>query len=128
MSEITRPPGKPGERAIHEAFDAGLIEVVQEGNRFAYSHLHAGEAETLSAASRLNAAVLLDDGAARGFLKRNKHLQRTIAAHIDTVGLLLLAKRMNVVSEIRPLLDDLIRTGYTMTPTLYRDALQSAGE
>jgi predicted nucleic acid-binding protein len=128
MSEITRPPGKPGEQAILESFRTGLVEVVQEGNRFAYSNLHAGEAETLSAASRLGAAVLLDDGAARGFLKRNKHLQRTIAAHIDTVGLLLLAKRANAVPEIKPLLDDLIRTGYTMTSSLYRDALTSAGE
>lgn len=128
MSEITRPPGKPGEQAILEAFRAGLIEVVQEGNRFAYSNLHAGEAETLSAASRLGAAILLDDGAARGFLKRNKHLPRTVAAHIDTVGLLLLAKRAKAVAEIKPLLDELIRTGYTMTSSLYRDALKSAGE
>jgi predicted nucleic acid-binding protein len=85
--------------------------------------LDIGEAEVLVLASELKADwVILDEEKAR------------IAARliglkvIGTVGILLLAKRMGLISSLKPLLDTLRREKFYISKQVYAAAIQHAGE
>ncbi len=85
--------------------------------------LGAGESETLVLAQELRAdLVLLDDRAARRAAR-----QLTLPVR-GTVGVLLMAKKSNLIPAIRPLLDGLRGAGIYLDETLYQRALQLAGE
>ena len=47
---------------------------------------------------------------------------------IGTIGILLLAKEQQILSEIAPLLDCLIAQGKWISPTFYQQVLQMADE
>lgn len=47
---------------------------------------------------------------------------------IGTIGILLLAKEERIVSEIAPLVDNLIDQGTWISPAFYQQVLQMAGE
>ena len=47
---------------------------------------------------------------------------------VGTLGVLLAAKRRGLIAEVRPLVDQLARQGFWVSPRLVRQALLAAGE
>lgn len=76
----------------------------------AYAHIHPGY------------IVGLDDLQARQFAAR---LNIPV---IGTLGVLLQAKRANLITAVRPLVDAVVKQGFRLNPDLYRDVLNLAGE
>ncbi|MDR1979022.1 MAG: DUF3368 domain-containing protein [Synergistaceae bacterium] len=87
------------------------------------SALHEGEVEVMLLAKEIAAdLIIMDDGLAR---KHAKYLNLNVTG---TVGVLLRAKRDGVISEIRPVLDDLIQFGFYISDNVYGDVLRLAEE
>ncbi len=126
--EVSGRPEKPGVAELNPARHAGLLRVVPEGDPGAYSPLGPGEAATLSAASAHGAAVLIDDREAVRFMRRDPRLAETISAHIDTVGLVVLAKQQGVISAGKPILLALIHERLHIGRELYERALSLMDE
>jgi predicted nucleic acid-binding protein len=85
--------------------------------------LHDGEVEVMLLAKEMNAdLVIMDDGLAR---KHAKYLNLTITG---TMGVLLRAKARGILTEIKPVLNDLIRFGFYISEDVCRDVLRLAGE
>ena len=119
-----RGPDRPGAAQIRQA---EWLHVHEPENRTKINYLQAdldsGEAEVLVLAEELGADwVLLDESRAR------------VAAELldlsftGTIGLLLLAKRLDKVSAIRPLLDELQAKKFYLSHRVYQAALNEAGE
>ena len=88
------------------------------------ARLDAGETEALTLMIERKAdAILLDESAARSVAKE---LGLEV---IGTLGLLLRAKKCNLISEVAPLLRKLIVEGhFRVSPALVHATLQRAGE
>jgi predicted nucleic acid-binding protein len=127
-SEVTADPAKPGVPELVRARGEGLLVVVEEGDAEAFPQLDAGESTVLTAAAAARAAVLVDERKARALIERNAGLRQAITRAGGIVGLILLAKRTGVIPAVRPLLDDLIRQGFRISPALYAQALRAADE
>jgi len=85
--------------------------------------LDAGESEAIILAREMNVDLLLiDERAAR---RKTNTLELTA---IGTLGVLLMAKNKGLLQVLKPLLDDLHRTGFYMSDELYQIVLRSAGE
>lgn len=86
--------------------------------------LDPGEAEAIALAIELNANRLLMD----------ERLGRTAATQAGlqvtgVLGILVVAKRNNLIQEVKPLLDALIgQVGFWVDRQLYAEVLQAAGE
>ena len=87
------------------------------------ARLGAGESETIALSLEMTPDyVLLDDLAAR-------RLAQSFSLNVlGVVGLLLLARQRALLSEIRPLLDDLLAANFRISEALYIFALTQAGE
>ena len=82
-----------------------------------------GEAETVVLAEELNVdAVLIDD------LKARKIAKLRGLNVIGTVGVLLNAKAKGFISDIKPLLDKMIKKKIRISEELYGHALELANE
>jgi predicted nucleic acid-binding protein len=82
-----------------------------------------GEWEALALATELKADwILLDDLPAR------RAAEATGLSVIGTLGTLVAAKRAGLLMSIRPELDALVRTSFFLSPQLYDQLLQAAGE
>jgi predicted nucleic acid-binding protein len=85
--------------------------------------LGAGESETLPLAVEAGASwVVLDDRAAR------RLAQQMGLSVIGTLGVLLAAKRQNMVAAVKPSLDNLAAHGFHIADDLYRRVLADAEE
>lgn len=85
--------------------------------------LGEGEREALALTVEIQAGrILLGDRAAR---RVAQELQLLVTG---TAGILLVAKRHALLSRIRPALDALVRTSFFLSPQLYDELLQVAGE
>jgi predicted nucleic acid-binding protein len=85
--------------------------------------LGAGETEALALAIELRADwIILDDLPARRFAEASG------LNVIGTLGTLVAAKRAGLLKSIRPELDALVRTSFFLSPQLYDQLLQAAGE
>lgn len=83
----------------------------------------AGESEALAVAlEHPGSTVLLDEKRARRFAA-----DRGIAV-IGTAGVVLRARQRGLISAVRPVLDDLLATGFHLSDALYRGTLNRAGE
>ena len=83
----------------------------------------AGESEVLAVAlERPGATVLLDEKRARRFATK-----RGITV-IGTAGVVLRAKQRGLIPAARPVLDDLLSTGFRLSDDLYEGVLERAGE
>jgi predicted nucleic acid-binding protein len=82
-----------------------------------------GEASAMALANEIHAdLIILDDGAARKFAEK-------LALEITgSIGVLLSAKRNNIIKEIRPYLDRIQITNFRITPSLINRILVAAGE
>ena len=82
-----------------------------------------GEREALALAIELRADwIILDDLPAR------RSAQAASLNVIGTLGMLVAAKRAGLLQSIRPDLDALVRTSFFLSPQLYEQLLQAAGE
>ena len=85
--------------------------------------LHLGECEAIVLAKELKADFLiLDDKEARSFAKKDG---------LNAIGLLavlLRAKELGVIKELKPILNNLRRNDFFMDESLYREILQKANE
>jgi predicted nucleic acid-binding protein len=87
------------------------------------TQLDEGESYAIALAMELgNLPIILDDKKARRIAKQ---LGLQV---IGTLGVLLQAKQMGVITELSSFLDALRHAGYYMTDDLYLEALRIAGE
>ncbi len=87
------------------------------------NHLGSGERAVIACARMQQGAIAgLDDRQARD-LAESLGLRVT-----GTLGVLLRARQVGLVTQVRPLLDALIRQGFRLGPALYDDGLRLAGE
>ena len=127
-SEVTGDATKPGTAAIHQAADAGLLVIVEEGDPGALPELDPGESSVLTAAAAAHAGVLADERKARQVLTANGYFGGSIPVLTGVVGLLLFAKTRGRLRAVKPLLDDLIQQRFWISPSLYEMALRQAEE
>lgn len=121
---VVRGSERPGAAEIanspaivrHDVQDRQAVESFAE-------FLGAGESETIVLAQEINCPlVLMDDLRAR---KAAQHAGKRV---LGVVGFLLAAKRLGLLTEIRPSLDKLLACGFRLGATLLNRALQEAGE
>jgi predicted nucleic acid-binding protein len=122
--EVTAHDERPGARELDRAMRAGWIRVAAAPpETWRFDGIDAGEASTLAlAAAHDGALVLMDDTLGRA---------RAAALGIDVLdvaGLLLAAKRAQLVAAVAPLVARLARRGFTMPETARLDLLREAGE
>ena len=87
------------------------------------SQLHDGEVEVMILAKEEDAdLVIIDDGNAR---KHAKYLGLTLTG---TIGVLIKAKQMGYVSEIKPLLEGLCKSGIYLSKELFEKCLDIVNE
>lgn len=84
--------------------------------------IDAGEASAIAMAIESGCGVLMDDKAGR---RMATHLGIPV---IGTIGVLVLAKRKGLVSLVKPLLDNLVSSGYFLSEALLTAALTATGE
>ncbi|MEI6309893.1 MAG: DUF3368 domain-containing protein [bacterium] len=101
---------------VQPAQDTLAIQLLKE-------ELDAGESAAIILAKELKAdLVLIDERAAA-------RKARALGLHvIGTLGVLLLGKRTNHLSTIKPLLDSLRENDFRMSANLYNQVLHDAGE
>jgi hypothetical protein len=122
LSQVKRT--QPGALQV---LNSPWIKVISVSNQAVIAKLNSrldlGEAEAIALALEQNADVLIiDEVAGRAVAKQ---LGRKI---IGMIGVLLEAKSAKIISEIRPCLEALNRTGFRMSSALFDLALQQAGE
>lgn len=107
-----------------KSFLKGKVEKVK--NKVAVhvlrTELDLGEAESIILALEKKGDILIDDHKGRRSAKANG------LAAIGTVGVLLRAKKLNYIAEIKPLLNKLINNKMRIGEALYNRALVLAGE
>ena len=85
--------------------------------------LHSGEIEVFILAKELNADLcIIDDLLARNYAV-NLGLRIT-----GSIGILLLAKELRLIKNVKPLVDKLIENNFRIGSKLYQDILKKAGE
>ena len=113
-------------KAVRSASDWIEIETVRDMSEYALYHarLHAGEVETMILAQQKPAAdlVVLDDNAAR---KTAEYLGLTVTG---TIGILIKAKQNGIISQVGPLLKEIIQNGFYISDRLLSVILNAAGE
>lgn len=87
------------------------------------ARLHAGETEAISLALHVDARqVVLDDGPAR------RVAEALDLVVVGTAGVLLIAKRLGIVPNVEPILDQLLASGFRLRPEVVRYVLVQADE
>lgn len=115
---------KPGCQAIKEA---GYIETKPVADKtqvnLLMASLEKGEAEVLSLANELEAdLILLDEGKAR---------KSAVIAGFEVMGLLgllIVAKNVGLLKEIRPCIEELKRKKFRISDRIVAEVLRKAGE
>lgn len=88
-----------------------------------YGRLHKGELEVMIAAKELKISrVIIDDRPARNFS------ETMLLKSIGLIGILITAKKLGLILEVKKYLDILIEAGYRISNKLYFQGLMSAGE
>ncbi|MGH9948690.1 MAG: DUF3368 domain-containing protein [Pyrinomonadaceae bacterium] len=82
----------------------------------------SGEAEAIAVAIENDCLLITDDKQARK-VARSLDLQV-----IGTVGILIRAKQQGLIESIKPIIDSLEATGFHISRTLIREALEIVGE
>jgi len=121
--EVTGEGDRPGAMVV--AAEA-WIEVVQPDRALAIAHevlVDAGEAAAIAVAQRLPSCLLLLDDA------RGRRLALRLGITIKgTLGLLVMAKQRGLLTEVRPLIDELERNGLFLSGELRALTLRAARE
>ncbi len=81
-----------------------------------------GEAEAIALASELQQRIIVDDRQARA-VARNIDLKI-----IGTIGVLVKARQSHIISQVRPLIEELETNGFYIGQSLKEEALRLVGE
>jgi uncharacterized protein len=84
--------------------------------------LHLGEMEALGLAAEAGAMLLIDEHLGR------QEAEAMGIEHFGSLRVLKEAKDHGIISEIKPLLDELIITGTYISESLYKEFLRASGE
>ena len=106
---------------------SGSIEIIpiknEEARRFFATSLHKGEVEVMILAKEIGADLcIIDDLLARKYAKFYG-LKIT-----GTMGVLLKAKQLKLITEVKPIMDELIASGIYIDNNLYNKVLELANE
>jgi predicted nucleic acid-binding protein len=108
--------------AFSEWIQIGTIKNTDQ-KRIFRTQLHDGEVEVIILGQELDADLLvIDDYVAREYAK---YLGFNI---VGTVGILLLAKTMGLIHQIKPLVDRMVANNIYVSDRLYSEIMQLAGE
>jgi uncharacterized protein len=123
--ECLRGATRSDEQGLVTAFkEDGVLVSVADAARpeVELRDVDRGEASVLSVALDRGYGVLMDD-------RRGRRSAEVLGVPvIGTVGVLVLAKRHGLLKRIKPQLEYLVASGYHLSPSLCRSALQVAGE
>ena len=124
VDECLANPRHPEHLAIRTALEKKQLSRVDWMKPTAMTmwNLDRGEASTIDLAASQGANVLVDDLAARRVAK-SMGLNT-----IGTCGLLLEARHRELILAVRPLLDELARSGYYLSESLIETVCRLAGE
>ena len=127
LKELHISTDKPGARALSKAIADGWINTAHPKKistpGILTLILDAGEAAAIQLASEEDVRLLiLDDRRGREIASR-----RGIKI-IGTGGILVSAKRMGYLKKVTPVLNDLSRVGYRLSPELCKRIIELAGE
>ena len=121
--QIIAPPSVIAEFGQHPIWlqerhveNRGMLERIQY-------QLDAGEAEAIALALETENALLLIDE-----LRGRKYAVHAGIKIVGTFGVILAAKQEGLLSNVKPLLDALIETGFYASERLYLETLRLAGE
>lgn len=123
--ECTRETHKPGAQSLITARQINLIIVRSNAETPAelkIAPLDKGEMSALALALEMKCPVLMDERIGRMVAKQNS------IAVIGSLGVLLKAKQMGLIEQIRPILDAWQKNGYFISAALKTEALQLAQE
>ncbi len=87
------------------------------------NQLDAGEAETILLATEINADIVIIDESIGYKIAKNAGLNV-----VRTLSILLKAKKIGILSEIKPVLDEMISKGRWYSEKVYKTILRKAGE
>lgn len=107
--------------SIRHACESGALTLCI-ATPIAATDLGRGERSAIGKALELKAALVADDLAAR------RRAEALGLITIGTLGVLVQAKRMGLLPEVRPAVDQLRAGGYWLGDELLRAALRTAGE
>ena len=118
--------GFPNSETILKEIEAGWLNVklVEEMPESIPLALDAGEREAIALAlSEQKPRVILDK-------KRDKKVAQELGLNvIGTLGILILAKRNRIISQVKPLLDAMMtKAKYWVNESLYHSVLQAVSE
>ncbi|RJP48324.1 MAG: DUF3368 domain-containing protein [Anaerolineaceae bacterium] len=119
--------GRTGSRAKQEVASADWIHIVEIKDRLAVNvlldEMDLGEVETIVLASEMNADwVLMDEK------KGRRKLSQLNIPKIGTLGILLKAKQLGLVSNLKSEIEELQRSGFSVSPALVDEILKMADE
>ena len=123
--EVLRGGNLPGSRELRAAIRAGWVVVLDAPfNATAFPGLGAGEASTLDVAIKHpgSCLVLIDDLSGRSHAKANG------LAFTGLAGVLVAARKQELVSEVRPLLERLEVKNFRLSSDVVAAVLQQVGE
>jgi predicted nucleic acid-binding protein len=116
--------GKPGAKSLQAADWQARVRVAPVPDPLLVMELDAGEAEVISLARQLSPCMAIID----------ERRGRRIAQHVyglpvkGTAGLLVEARRLGLVSAVRPRLLELRAAGYFIADSVIAAACQAVGE
>lgn len=116
-----------GEKELEEAVKEDKIKIYKVKNieivEAMIGRLHRGELEVIQAARELKINnVIIDDRSAR-----NRAIDMLLSP-IGIIGLLILGKKVGLLSEVKCYLDMLQNEDYRISKRLYLEALKKSGE
>lgn len=119
--------GRKESRAREEVSNAIWIHVIEAKDRLAINilldEMDLGEVETIILASELNADwVLMDEK------KGRRKLTQLNIPKIGTLGILLKAKQLGLISTLKTEFEDLQKSGFSISPMIVDEVLKMAGE
>jgi predicted nucleic acid-binding protein len=124
FQEVIGQGSRPGEVEVNQGSWISR-QPVRDAHRVALlqAELARGEAEAIVLAGEINADfIILDDARARQIAQRNG------LRVIGLLGLLIRAKELGLIDAIKPLRDNMIKAGFYIGATVYRDVMAKAGE
>lgn len=123
LAECLHKPAQLDAQQVQRALDnAWLVPVDDPIVRTSLLTLDRGEQTALEFALQHNAVVLIDEKCGREVAK-NHHLKI-----IGAIGILLLAKKHQLIPAVKPSLESLVASGYFIGDHIVRSVLELAGE
>jgi predicted nucleic acid-binding protein len=126
LQEVSPDPGDPADPIVRAIFDArGSVAMPSSPVPETLSRwkLDPGEESVLTVALQSpGCEVVIDDLAGRRCAKEHG------VKLLGTLGLVILAKRLDWITETRPIIEDIRRVGLYVKENVIADALKQAGE